>query len=84
MLVVLFMRQTVVRVAWWQVVPVAGAASLVLPVGYPFAGYFTRYLIFGVLGTALMLRLVPPALASGLPEVLFRVGLLRRTPRERK
>ena len=77
-LVVLFMRQTVVSVAWWQVVPVAAFASFVVPVG-SFAAYFSRYLIFGVLATACMLRLVPPALASGLPEVLFRVGLLRKT-----
>ena len=78
------MRQTVVRVAWWWLTPLAAAASLLVPVSYPFAGYFSRYMLFGVLGTAFMLRMVPPALASGLPEVLFRVGLLRRAPRERK
>ena len=81
-LIVLFMRQNVVSITWWAVLPLAAAATHLLGEssvpGLEFALFFSRYLLFGILATATVLRFVPASLSAELPEVLFRVGLLRR------
>jgi hypothetical protein len=79
-LVVLFMRQTVVAVRWWQVLPFAGAAAYHAAGGFP--AFFSRYLAGTLITTAVLLPLVPTQLASALPDVLFRIGLLRRGKRD--
>ncbi len=78
------MRQQVLQLAWWQTFALAGglmvwyAKELALPRN-AFWSFFSRYLLFALLGTAVALRFVPRSLQSELPDVLFRVGFMRRT-----
>ena len=73
----LFMRQSVVGLRWWMVLPLAFAATL-HTAGGNFPAFFSRYLLVALVAAAVLLPRLPPALAAELPEVLLRVGILRR------
>ncbi len=83
MLVVLYMRQRALNVAWWHALLAAAALmalfarELALPAN-AFYAFFARYVIGATAVTALLARLLPAHLLSEMPEVLFRIGILSR------
>ena len=83
LLSVLYMRQRVVQLSWRQALALTGVLSayftreLALPAN-AFYSFFSRYVLLATLVTAAALRLLPPRLASELPDVLFRLGFLQR------
>lgn len=79
----MYMRQRVVQLSWLQAVLLTAflmayyVRELALPAN-AFYDFFSRYVLMAILVTVASLRLMPPRLASELPEVLFRLGMLRR------
>jgi hypothetical protein len=74
------MRQSVVALRWWHVLPCAAVAAFCFSVSgnFPASTFFFRYLVAALVGTATLLPFVPAGFASGLPEVLFSIGLLQK------
>ena len=83
LLSVLYMRQRVVQLSWRQALVLTAllmacfTRELALPAN-AFFSFFSRYVLLATLVTAASLRLLPPRLASELPDVLFRLGFLQR------
>ena len=83
LLSVLYMRQRVVQLSWRQALVLTAflmacfTRELALPAN-AFYSFFSRYVLLATLVTAASLRLLPPRLASELPDVLFRLGFLQR------
>ena len=84
---VLYMRQTLLDVRWWQAVGVAGvlmavfARELALPANAYWL-FFARYVVGATLATVVLARLLPAHLLSEMPEILFRTGILRQPAAE--
>ena len=87
MLCVLYMRQRVVQLSWQQALLLTGALmaffvrELALPAN-AFYSFFSRYVLLATLVTVLFLRLLPARLSEELPDILFRLGMIKKAPRK--